>query len=579
MRKYLLLLISAVIILGFYFNLAAAQKIRVIVNTDGEVDDQCSLVRFLLYADEFDVEGIIKTSSQYHAQDHNWAGDNWEQPYLDVYAQVYPNLIKHDTAYPTPEYLQSVTKLGNVKTEDDTSEVTPGSQLIVNVLLDTTDNRPIWLISWGGINTIARALETIEETHPEKMAYVANKIRFFFIWEQDGTYQSYIRPHWGKYNILTIISDQFWCFAYDWNKIMPADKQVYLKSDWMTSNILNGHGQLCLLYQAYKQGEKSGYNGGDFRSEGDSPSFIYLINTGLSNGNLEHPNWGSWGGRYIKVRENTWLDSVPEPNYTYPTGRWYTSTAWGRNYMRSVYPSHPDWMTTYYRPIVRWVDALQNDFAARANWCVKSYAEANHPPVVLLNNTLEITAHPGDTVQLSAKGSYDPDGDQLAYSWWQYEEAGSYIGNIDIQNAGKQNAFFTIPIDAGSSEAIHVICEVTDNGTPPLTRYQRVILTVENATDVKEKEGSISTNFNLEQNYPNPFNPNTTIEYSIPNSTHVTLEIFNVVGEEVTVLVDEMVHQGVHKEVWNASGLPSGLYFYRLQAGNFQQTKKLVLLK
>jgi hypothetical protein len=105
--------------------------------------------------------------------------------------------------------------LGNVKAEGEMDEVTPGSQRIVEVLLDDSDPRPIWLQAWGGPNTIARALKTIEEEHPDRMAEVAKKIRFYFIWEQDNTYQSYIRPRWGKFGIPTIISDQFIAIAYE----------------------------------------------------------------------------------------------------------------------------------------------------------------------------------------------------------------------------------------------------------------------------------------------------------------------------------------------------------------------------
>ena len=76
------------------------QKPRVIVTSDGEIDDECSMVRFLLYANEWDVEGIITSSSQYHWQGHKWAGDDWMQPYLEAYAKVYPNLVKHDPAIP-----------------------------------------------------------------------------------------------------------------------------------------------------------------------------------------------------------------------------------------------------------------------------------------------------------------------------------------------------------------------------------------------------------------------------------------------------------------------------------------------
>lgn len=459
-------------------------KTRVIITSDGEIDDECSMVRFLLYANEWDIEGIITSSSQYHWQGHKWAGDDWIDPYLNAYTEIYPNLILHDKNYPTPEYLKSINFLGNIENEGEMEKVTAGSQHIVNVLLDESDNRPIWIQAWGGINTIAKALKTIEEEYPSKMAYVANKLRFFFIWEQDNTYQTYIRPHWGKFNIQTIICDQFWAIAYQWDKIMPENKISYFKNDWMTSNILENHGALCSLYEAYKGGnDNEGFRAenhkkkGDFRSEGDSPAFIYTIPTGLRS--LESPDYGGWGGRHVKVRENTWLDQVPEPNYTYPEGRWYTSTAWGRQYMKNTYPKNQDLMNTYFKPITRWADVLQNDFAARADWCVKSYDEANHAPIVKIKNGIDLTAKPGDKIKLSAKGTLDPDGDELTYKWWEYEEASTYNKSVQIINTDKQNAAFVVPNDAKKGDTIHIICEVTDNGSPKLTRYQRVILTMQ----------------------------------------------------------------------------------------------------
>jgi hypothetical protein len=459
---------------GFAQNTVSAEKPRVIVTSDGEIDDECSMVRFLLYANEWDIEGIVTSSSQYHWQGHKWAGDDWIVPYLDAYAQVYPNLVKHDPDFPTPEYLRQRTALGNVKAEGEMNEVTAGSQLIVKALLDQTDNRPIWLQAWGGPNTIARALKTIEQEHPEKMEAVAKKIRFFFIWEQDSTYQDYIRPHWGKYNIPTIISDQFIAIAYHWKKLIPPEKQTFFNADWMNSHILEDHGPLCALYKAH-DGKKKGFNDGDFRSEGDSPAFMHTIVTGLRS--MESPDWGGWGGCYVLVRENTWLDPVSEPGYTYPQGRWYSSTAWGREEMRAENPDYKA-LTKYLKSIWQWADAFQNDWAARADWCVKPYENANHPPAVKLTHAVDLKAKPGQTLELSAKGTSDPDGDTLSYRWWQYEEADTYGGTVTIENSEKQDASFTVPIDSESGDTIHIICEVTDNGIPPLIRYQRVVISI-----------------------------------------------------------------------------------------------------
>ena len=76
--------------------------------------------------------------------------------------------------------------------------------------------------------------------------------------------------------------------------------------------------------------------------------------------------------------------------------------------MKHEYPKHKDLMVKYFKPLARWTDALQKDFAARADWCEKSYSECNHPPVVKLKGNLNITAKPGSKIQLSAKGTYDP---------------------------------------------------------------------------------------------------------------------------------------------------------------------------
>jgi hypothetical protein len=91
--------------------------------------------------------------------------------------------------------------------------------------------------------------------------------------------------------------------------------------------------------------------------------------------------------------------------------------------------------------------------------------------------------------------------------------------------------------------------------------------------------GEIVTNYELQQNYPNPFNPSTNIQFSVPQSSYVTLEVYNLVGERVGILVSEQLSAGAYKYDWNASNLTSGVYFYRLQAADFVETKKMMLLK
>lgn len=470
--KRLLFALLFVVTVGSAGAASTTDKPRVLVTSDGEIDDECSLVRFLLYTNDWDVEGIITSSSQYHAHGHNWAGDDWAQPYLKAYAQVYPNLLKHDARYPTPAFLQVRTLLGNVKAEGEMDEITVGSQRIVEVLLDDSDPRPVWLQAWGGTNTIARALKTIEEKYPEKMAVVAQKMRFHFIWEQDKTYQDYIRPHWGKFNIPTIISDQFIALFYHWKKYLPQKEQSYLVGSWMKKNIIEDHGPLCALYKSHSKGDK-GFDEGDFRSEGDSPAFFHTIPTGLRN--MESPDWGGWGGRFVKVRENTWLDPVAEPGYQYPEGRWYTSSAWGRTRLKKEIP-HDAELTAYLEPQWRWIAALQNDFAARADWCVKPFAEANHAPIARVVGALDRTVRPGEAVKLAAT-AVDPDGNTLTFKWWHYADADTADSMVAITDADSPDrASFVVPNETGRT--VHIILEVTDSGSPKLTAYQRLVFTI-----------------------------------------------------------------------------------------------------
>ena len=127
----------------------SSDRLRVIVTSDGEIDDECSMIRFLLYANEWDIEAIITSSSQYHWRGHNWAGDNWLDPIIDAYEEVYPNLVQHDKHYPSPEYLRAHTYLGNVDAEGEMDKETDGSRRIEEVLLDTNDKRPVWIQAWG----------------------------------------------------------------------------------------------------------------------------------------------------------------------------------------------------------------------------------------------------------------------------------------------------------------------------------------------------------------------------------------------------------------------------------------------
>ena len=102
-------------------------------------------------------------------------------------------------------------------------------------------------------------------------------------------------------------------------------------------------------------------------------------------------------------------------------------------------------------------------------------------------------------------------------------------------------------------------------------------------TDLKKEVTSgssqLPTEYGMDQNYPNPFNPTTQINYQLPENNHVTLRVYDVLGNLVTTLINNEVEAGYHSVTWNASGIASGIYFYTLRSGSFVATKKLILLK
>ena len=474
-RYWIVVLLTTLIIAGGSWNTCqgANPKPRIIVTTDGEADDRCSMVRFLLTCNEFEVEGIVNSSSQFH-----WQGGtgwnafhpvSWIADYINLYAQVYDNLLLHDPSYPSPETLLSKWKVGNISGIGEDELRTEGAELIAKVLLDESDPRPVWVQAWGGCNTIARALKIVQEEHPEQMKQVAAKLRLFLIWEQDDSYQRSIRPYWEHLNVETIISDQFDCMAYIWPKVLPQQIQTFFQADWMQSHILQGHGPLCSTYE---------HRDNAFQAEGDTPSFLHAIPNGLRS--VESPGWGGWGGRYVRVRHNVWMDPpLPDSTWERPEGRWFIDNSWSKQLENVTEPCEQAIRTQYFKPIWRWMNQVQNDFAARADWCVMDYAHTNHHPVVRLKNTpLDMDAIPGQVITLNATPTSDPDGDVLSFRWWHYLEAGTYRGE-PLPDSQRARTTIKIPQDAQFGQEIHMICEVTDAGTPPLTRYQRVVIRIE----------------------------------------------------------------------------------------------------
>ena len=144
--------------------------------------------------------------------------------------------------------------------------------------------------------------------------------------------------------------------------------------------------------------------------------------------------------------------------------------------------------TTY--TLTRWFDDIQDDFAARADWCISSdYSKSNHRPTVKVREGIDLTAKPGERIKLHADAT-DPDGDRLDYNWWQYYEADTYSGSEDgeISMVGKESdtMSFVVPEDAQDGDTIHMVITVKDDGAHNMTHYQRVIVKVQGRQEINK---------------------------------------------------------------------------------------------
>jgi hypothetical protein len=122
--------------------------------------------------------------------------------------------------------------------------------------------------------------------------------------------------------------------------------------------------------------------------------------------------------------------------------------------------------------------AAQNGFATRMKWsAAPKRADANHEPRVMIRGNSRISARPGETIRLQAVAS-DPDGNAVVVKWWQWKDVGTYPGQVMLSNPTSLATSMQAPADATAGQTIHLILEATDNGTPALTRYQRIVVTV-----------------------------------------------------------------------------------------------------
>lgn len=441
MKKLLLLFLALIYVFG-----ACSQSIkckqRLIVTTDlggADPDDTQSLIHLLVCSDVVDIEGIISSSSWIDCPD--WTSEITKV--IDDYSIVLPILRKHSGGFPDADYLKSVVKRGQAVSNMcgvGAGKDSPGSELIISAVDKQNDSRPVWFVAWSGMNTIAQAIWKVHETRTsEEFKKFADKIRIYDVLGQDDA-GAWIARHFP--DIFYIRNTQVYGCG-------PSD-------EWITENIQS------------KAPFGATYPDRKWAAEGDTPSFLYVLANGLNV--PDSISYGGWGGRFSKepvagVRGMDFIEKSGKSEAQYDPYCMYASAPEGVN------------------AINKWKEHILNDFAARMVWTTTSeYSEANHHPVVVVNNDstyshINIDASVGETLLLDASSSFDPDNDALHYEWMVYYEPGSYKGNVSLNSDNKGKCKVMIPTDA-KGKNFHVILVLTDGGEPQLTAYRRFVIDV-----------------------------------------------------------------------------------------------------
>jgi len=443
----------------------AQEKPRLFVLTDisNEPDDEESLVRLLVYANEFDVEGLVATTSTWLKTKPR---EDLIRRDIAAYAEVRTNLLKHAPDFPPAEQLLAITKTGQTGYGMNfvgAGKSSGGSQLIIDAA-DKNDPRPLWISIWSGANTLAQALSDVRASRsPEELQKFVAKLRVYSISDQDDA-GAWIRREFPDlfYIVSPSTQDAKEYYRATWTGISgdrfykngPLNKFGMVDNPWLEEHVIKNHGPLGALYPPLK-----------YIMEGDTPSFLGLINNGL--GWSVSPANGGWGGRYVFYQPSG------EPR------KIWTNNSDSRD---TVMADNGQTVTSDQATIWRWREQYQNDFAARMNWCIATdYTNANHNPIAVLNgdrtkNILTISTTNGATILLNAEGTSDPDGNSVRATWWIYPEAGNISGATLTATNGLQTEIHLPQIK--KTGKLHVILQVEDDGEPPLTAYRRAIIEV-----------------------------------------------------------------------------------------------------
>jgi hypothetical protein len=473
---------------------AQNDKVRVIVMADigHDPDDEQQIVHLLVCSNEFDLEGLIAVTGRYFRPNPKDTVKTLMPELFDFiidgYEKVYPNLLLHSEGYKPPQYMRSIVaagQQGNGMKDVGPGHTSKGSNLIIDAVLNG-DPRPLYILSNGGMNTLAQALYDYrsESTKEELQAFIS-KIRVYDNSGQDESGAWICHEFPDIFYIRGKVQNR--SFGGPTNNNLgphcwkPFEYAPWGQHQWAKEHIQTNHGALGESYPDRKVDGKYHFMGG-----GGVIPWAGLINPGLSD--ISHPSWGGWSGRYTAKKTLNPYSGFPiihPDEKQYLPFKAYTD---GDDVIdKWINPADGLTYEDIFTPGWRWRQAIWNDLKARMDWCVEPYQKANHHPIAVLNgdttnNILTIKANYNETIILDASGSYDPDEDNISYKWWVYPEAGEkpYGMPLEIENSSSVKTSLMIPKNA-ATKSLHIILEVTDDSqVVPLIDYRRMVVIVTN---------------------------------------------------------------------------------------------------
>ena len=419
-----------------------------IAPADVEPDDMESMVRLMAYADMFEIEALI-TSVGWNCDPYPAEWAEYLQRVIEAYRKDVPKLMRRSGQqefmpleeenkqqyigyWPSADYVKSRAVMGSIHggikaigADNDS----PGSELLIR-LADEDDTRPIYVAAWGGANTLAQAIWRVKQSRSsEELKRFVRKFRIYTITDQDMQYSMRMNRSYSSHMWLRKEFADDLQFVWDegtWQEQCELGKRHWQQH----KDNIQGRGALGGEYPTYKWGV-----------EGDTPSFLYVMPNGLNN--PEDPHQCGWAGYHER---GMCADSL--------TTAW---TSW-QEPVRSISVGYKQ----------RFYPDELNDFMARMQWAAEGKGNLN-PYIVIPNDTINITV----SLSLDASKSFDPDGDNLQFSWWQQPEIGKT--KVKIEQADQPIATLRIPADA-KGDTIHIICEVHDDGPYHLPAYRRIII-------------------------------------------------------------------------------------------------------